>query len=109
MPVTSRLVFDTTACLHPQQLFDIERLATAAQPLPVADLGWLRMGALRAMFAGMFDPPVGGAPLVHARRITIEHRAGSRRERPAAAVVDRRAARLAPAALGPDLGRRAPI
>jgi len=77
MPVTSRLVFDTTACLHPQQLFDIDRLATAAQPLPVADLGWLRMGALRAMFAGMFDPPVGGAPLVHARRITIEHRAGS--------------------------------
>ena len=61
----------------PQQLFDVERLATAAQPLPVADLGWLRLGALRAMFAGLFDPPVGGAPLVQAARVTIRHRAGS--------------------------------
>ena len=42
LPITSRLVFDTTACLHPQQLFDVERLATAAQPVPVADLGWLQ-------------------------------------------------------------------
>ena len=77
LSVTDRLVFDTTACLRPQQLFDVERLATAAQPLPVADLGWLRLGALRAMFAGMFDPPVGGAPLVQAARVTIRHRAGS--------------------------------
>jgi hypothetical protein len=75
--VTSRLVFDTSACLRPQQLFDVERLATAAQPLPVADLGWLRLGALRALFAGLFDPPVGGAPLVRAGRVTIHHRAGS--------------------------------
>jgi hypothetical protein len=77
LSVTDRLVFDTTACLQPQQLFDIERLASAAQPLPVSDLGWLRLGALRSLFAGMFDPPVGGAPLVHARRVTIEHRTGS--------------------------------
>jgi glucose-6-phosphate dehydrogenase assembly protein OpcA len=76
MSVTSRLVFDTTACVRPQQLFDVERLATAARPLPVADLGWLRLGALRAQFAGMFDPPVGGAPLVQAARVTINHRAG---------------------------------
>ena len=69
-------MFDTTACLRPQQLFDVERLATAAQPLPVADLGWLRLGALRALFAGLFDPPVGGAPLVQAGALTIEHRAG---------------------------------
>jgi glucose-6-phosphate dehydrogenase assembly protein OpcA len=77
MSVTSRLVFDTTACLRPQQLFDVERLATAAQPLHVTDLGWLRLGALRAQFAGIFDPPVGGAPLVQAARVTIHHRAGS--------------------------------
>jgi glucose-6-phosphate dehydrogenase assembly protein OpcA len=77
LAVTSRLVFDTTACLRPQQLFDIDRLAVAAQPLPITDLGWLRLGALRALFAGLFDPPVGGAPLMHARRIVIEHRPGS--------------------------------
>ncbi len=77
LPVTSRLVFDTTACLRPQQLFDLDRLATAAQPLPVADLGWLRLGPLRAQFAGLFDPPVGGAPLVKTARVTINHHAGS--------------------------------
>jgi glucose-6-phosphate dehydrogenase assembly protein OpcA len=77
LSVTDRLVFDTTACLRPQQLFDLERLATEAHPLPVADLGWLRLGALRAMFAGIFDPPVGGAPLVQAARVTIRHRPGS--------------------------------
>jgi len=77
LSVTNRLVFDTTACVRPQQLFDVERLATAAQPLPIADLGWLRLGALRAMFAGIFDPPVGGAPLVQAARVTVLHRAGS--------------------------------
>jgi len=76
LPVTRRLVFDTTGCLRPEQLFHIDRLAVAAQPLPIADLGWLRLGALRALFAGLFDPPVGGAPLVNARRITIEHLAG---------------------------------
>ena len=77
LSVTDRLIFDTTACIRPQQLFDVERLAVAAQPLPVADLGWLRLGALRAQFASMFDPPVGGAPLVQAARVTIHHRAGS--------------------------------
>ena len=73
LSVTDRLVFDTTACLRPEQLFDVERIATGAQPLPISDMGWLRLGGLRALFAGLFDPPVGGAPLVHARRITIEH------------------------------------
>jgi glucose-6-phosphate dehydrogenase assembly protein OpcA len=68
-------VFDTTACIA-RQLFDLERLATAAQPLPIADLGWLRLGALRAMFAGIFDPPVGGARWSTPARITIDHRAG---------------------------------
>jgi hypothetical protein len=76
LSVTDRLVFDTTACLQPKQLFEVDRLAGAAHPLPVSDLGWLRLGALRALFAGMFDPPVGGGPLVRARRVAIEHRAG---------------------------------
>ena len=76
LAVTNRLVLDTTTCLHPRQLFDLDRLAAAAQPLPIADLGWLRLGALRALFAGMFDPPVGGAPLVQARRVAVEHRGG---------------------------------
>ena len=77
LPMTSRLVLDTTACLRPKHLFEFERLATAAQPLPIADIAWLRLGPLRSLFAGMFDPPVGGAPLQRATRLTVTHRPGS--------------------------------
>ena len=77
LPMTSRLVLDTTACLRPKHLFDFERLATTAHPLPIADLAWLRLGPLRSLFAGMFDPPVGGGPLQRATRLAVTHRAGS--------------------------------
>jgi glucose-6-phosphate dehydrogenase assembly protein OpcA len=77
LPMTSRLVLDTTACLRPKHLFDFERLATTAHPLPIADIAWLRLGPLRSLFAGMFDPPVGGAPLQRATRLAITHRPGS--------------------------------
>ena len=77
LPMTNRLVLDTTACLRPKQLFDFERLATTAHPLPIADIGWLRLGPLRSLFAGMFDPPVGGAPLQRATRLAVTHRPGS--------------------------------
>jgi hypothetical protein len=32
---------------------------------------------LRALFAGLFDPPVGGAPLAQAARVTVHHRPGA--------------------------------
>jgi len=31
----------------------------------------------RALFAGLFDPPVGGGPLAQAARVTIHHRRGA--------------------------------
>lgn len=76
LPVTDRLIVDTGSCVRPPHLFDLQRLAAHAHPLPVADLGWLRLGSLRLLFAGLFDPPVGGAPLHRATRLTIRHRPG---------------------------------
>jgi len=74
LPVTNRLIVDTGSCVRPPHLFDLQRLAAHAHPLPVADLGWLRLGSLRLLFAGLFDPPVGGAPLGQATRLTVRHR-----------------------------------
>ena len=50
----------------------------AAQPLPVADLGWLRLGALRAAVRGAVRSAGGRrAAACSAARVTIRHRAGS--------------------------------
>jgi glucose-6-phosphate dehydrogenase assembly protein OpcA len=76
LPVTDRLILDTASCVRPPHLFDLQKLAAHAHPLPVADLGWLRLGSLRLLFAGLFDPPVGGAPLGRATRLEVHHRAG---------------------------------
>jgi glucose-6-phosphate dehydrogenase assembly protein OpcA len=76
LPVTDRLIVDTGSCVRPPHLFDLQRLAAHAHPLPVADLGWLRLGSLRLLFAGLFDPPVGGAPLQRATRLSVRHRPG---------------------------------
>ena len=63
-------------CLAPRQLDELERLAVRARPIPIADLGWLRLGGLRSLFAGLFDPPVGGAPLARANHLEVHHLAG---------------------------------
>jgi glucose-6-phosphate dehydrogenase assembly protein OpcA len=76
LPVTRRLLVDTASCTAPMHLQDLERLAARTQPRPVADLGWLRLGSFRLLFAGLFDPPVGGAPLRSARKLLVRHRAG---------------------------------
>jgi hypothetical protein len=76
LPVTDRLVTDTTICGRPDQLFGLLQLIARAQPLPVADIGWLRLGGVRSMFAGLFDPPIGGGPLAGATRVVVRHRAG---------------------------------
>ncbi len=76
-PATDRLIFDTGRCTRPRQLLEVQRCAELARgAIPVADLGWLRLTAFRTLFAGLFDPPVGGAPLQHVRRVTIEHKPG---------------------------------
>jgi glucose-6-phosphate dehydrogenase assembly protein OpcA len=76
LAATDRLVLDTGAFARPRQLIELQRCAELAGALPVADLGWLRLKSFRLLFAGMFDAPVGGAPLVAARAVTIDHRAG---------------------------------
>ena len=76
LPATDRLVLDTGGCFTPHQLEELQRLVEAARPIPVADLGWLRLGGLRSLFAGLFDPPVGGGPLARATRLEVSHLAG---------------------------------
>jgi glucose-6-phosphate dehydrogenase assembly protein OpcA len=74
LPATDRLVLDTRICGRPRQLLEVQRCADLASgTLPVADLGWLRLTSFRLLFAGLFDAPVGGAPLQRARRLTIQH------------------------------------
>src|SRR5580692_3133985 len=74
MPVTRRLIVDTGTCRGPLHLRDLERLAARMLPRPVADLAWLRLASFRLLFAGLFDPPVGGGPLRSASRLAIRHR-----------------------------------
>jgi glucose-6-phosphate dehydrogenase assembly protein OpcA len=76
LPAASRLIVDTTVCARPEQLFTVQQLAARAQTVAVADLGWLRVGPMRSLFAGLFDPPVGGGPLAAATRVVVRHRAG---------------------------------
>jgi glucose-6-phosphate dehydrogenase assembly protein OpcA len=76
LPATRRLIVDTASCGRPMELRDLEALAARALPRPVADLGWLRLESFRLLFAGLFDPPVGGGPLRHASRLTVRYRAG---------------------------------
>jgi hypothetical protein len=75
---TDRLVLDTGMCTRPRQLLEVQRCADLAPgQVPVADLGWLRLASFRLLFAGLFDAPVGGGPLLTARRVTIAHRPGA--------------------------------
>jgi hypothetical protein len=77
LPVTDRLILDTGACTRPRQLLELQRCAELAGPIPVSDLGWLRLKSFRLLFAGLFDAPVGGGPLLTARRVRIHHRPGA--------------------------------
>jgi glucose-6-phosphate dehydrogenase assembly protein OpcA len=76
LPVTRRLIVDTGSCSGPLHLRDLDRLAARTSPRPIADLGWLRIASLRVLFAGLFDPPVGGAPLRTVSRLAVRHRPG---------------------------------
>jgi glucose-6-phosphate dehydrogenase assembly protein OpcA len=78
LPAADRLVLDTGRCARPRQLLEVQRCADlAGGKLPVADLGWLRLQSFRLLFAGLFDAPVGGAPLQRARSVKILHRPGA--------------------------------
>jgi glucose-6-phosphate dehydrogenase assembly protein OpcA len=73
-----RLVVDTGRCDRPRELLEIQSCADLTGGVQaVADLGWLRLANFRLLFAGLFDAPVGGAPLRRARRVTIHHRPDS--------------------------------
>jgi hypothetical protein len=72
---TDRLILDTGRCARPRELVEVQRCAElTGGRMPVADLGWLRLASFRTLFAGLFDAPVGGAPLARAKRVTIHHR-----------------------------------
>jgi glucose-6-phosphate dehydrogenase assembly protein OpcA len=77
LPATDRLVLDTGRCGRARQLIELQRCAELAAETPVTDLGWLRLKSFRLLFAGLFDAPVGGGPLLAARRVTIHHRPGA--------------------------------
>jgi glucose-6-phosphate dehydrogenase assembly protein OpcA len=77
LSATDRLVLDTGRCARPRELIEVQRCAElAGEGIAVTDLGWLRLKGFRLLFAGLFDAPVGGAPLEAARRVTVHHRAG---------------------------------
>jgi len=78
LSATDRLVLDTRRCARPRELLEVQRCADlAGEGIAVTDLGWLRLKGFRVLFAGLFDAPVGGAPLEAARRVTVHHRAGA--------------------------------
>ncbi len=77
LSATDRLVLDTGRCARARELIEVQRCAElAGESIAVTDLGWLRLKGFRLLFAGLFDAPVGGAPLEAARRVTVHHRAG---------------------------------
>ncbi|HET6280346.1 MAG TPA: glucose-6-phosphate dehydrogenase assembly protein OpcA [Polyangia bacterium] len=76
LPVSERLVVDTGQCTRVRDLGEVYRLTTLHQVV-VADLGWLRLASFRTLFAGLFDPPIGGGPLAAAHRVIIRHRRDS--------------------------------
>jgi len=73
LPVSDRLVIDTGRCVGARELGAVCRLG-AINRVEIGDLGWLRLAGFRLLFAGLFDPPVGGGPLAMASHIEIEHR-----------------------------------
>jgi glucose-6-phosphate dehydrogenase assembly protein OpcA len=73
LPTSDRLVVDTGRCTGARELAAVCRLAASSR-VEVGDLGWLRLSGFRLLFAGLFDPPVGGGPLLTARHLEIEHR-----------------------------------
>ena len=73
LPASDRLVVDTGRCGGARDMAAVCRLAASTR-VEVGDLGWLRLAGFRLLFAGLFDPPVGGGPLLAARHIEIEHR-----------------------------------
>jgi glucose-6-phosphate dehydrogenase assembly protein OpcA len=73
LPVSDRLVIDTGRCAGARELGAICRMH-AVHRVEIGDLGWLRLAGIRLLFAGLFDPPVGGGPLATASHFEIEHR-----------------------------------
>lgn len=73
LPLSERLILDTGRCRATPDLRSLERILDHCRT-DVADLGWARLDSFRLLFAGLFDPPVGGGPLQAAARVVIRHR-----------------------------------
>jgi hypothetical protein len=73
LPVSDRLIIDTGRCAGARELGAVCRMH-AINRVEIGDLGWLRLAGIRLLFAGLFDPPVGGGPLAAASHVEIEHR-----------------------------------
>ena len=75
LPVSDRLVIDTGRCARRARApAALCRTGARINRVEIADLGWLRLASFRLLFAGLFDPPVGGGPLAAASHVEIEHR-----------------------------------
>lgn len=71
--LSDRLIIDTGHCRSQADLTALHGLLRLAGR-PAIDLGWLRLSSLRLLFAGLFGPPVGGAPLRQASRLVCHRR-----------------------------------
>jgi glucose-6-phosphate dehydrogenase assembly protein OpcA len=70
-----RLIVDTGDLASELDLVSISQLcelATGGGRCELIDLGWLRLGPVRLLLASLFDPPVGAAPLLAARRVRLD-------------------------------------
>lgn len=67
-----RLIIDTGDLASSGDLGDLCELSQIASEVDVADLGWLRQGAFRGLLAGIFDAPIGSAPLRRIARARLD-------------------------------------
>ncbi|HEV8321972.1 MAG TPA: glucose-6-phosphate dehydrogenase assembly protein OpcA, partial [Myxococcota bacterium] len=70
LALADRLVVDTGR-LGAGEALGALHAAVGAAGCDAADLGWLRLAALRGLVASLFDPPAGGAPLRGAAAVTV--------------------------------------
>jgi hypothetical protein len=70
-----RMIIDTGDLGGPgdgAELRGLAELLRIAAAVDLSDLGWLRQAAFRALLAGMFERPVGGAPLRRLAKVRLD-------------------------------------
>jgi glucose-6-phosphate dehydrogenase assembly protein OpcA len=66
------MIVDTGDLSGPGDLRGLAEILRIASAVDLADLGWLRQVAFRALLAGIFDPPVGAESLGRLRRVRLD-------------------------------------